>query len=116
VAGSSAEQALSTGLVALGEVGLAGEVRTVPGVRRRLAEAGRLGFKTAIVPRGSLELGDVTPLKQSGRPERIERRRGDLAVAPEAETRVTQAVAFEGMTVLEVDNLGEALRVAFTTP
>lgn len=115
VAGSSAEQALSTGLVALGEVGLAGEVRTVPGVRRRLAEAGRLGFKTAIVPRGSLELGDVTPLKQSGRPERIERRRGDLALAPEAETRVTHAVAFEGMTVLEVDNLGEALRVAFTT-
>src|SRR4051812_26324081 len=47
VAGSTVEQALSSSLIALGEVGLAGEVRVVPGVQRRLAEAARLGFKHA---------------------------------------------------------------------
>lgn len=37
--------------VAIGEVGLLGELRTVAGLERRLREAGRLGFRTAIVPR-----------------------------------------------------------------
>ena len=36
--------------VAVGEVGLGGEVRRVPGTERRLAEAARLGFRRAIVP------------------------------------------------------------------
>lgn len=40
-------------VVALGEVGLSGEIRPVPAVDRRLAEAARLGFATAIVPVGS---------------------------------------------------------------
>jgi DNA repair protein RadA/Sms len=39
-------------LVAVGEVGLAGEVRRVPGIERRLSEAVRLGFRTALIPRG----------------------------------------------------------------
>jgi len=39
-----------TDLVALGEVGLAGEVRRVTALRPRLAEAARLGFRTALVP------------------------------------------------------------------
>lgn len=38
------------GLVALGEVGLLGELRGVAGLERRLREAVRLGFTTAIVP------------------------------------------------------------------
>ncbi len=37
-------------LVALGEVGLSGELRPVGDLGRRLAEAARLGFTTAIVP------------------------------------------------------------------
>ena len=37
-------------LVAIGEVGLAGEVRRVPGLERRLSEAARLGFRRALVP------------------------------------------------------------------
>jgi len=41
---------LSPRLVALGEVGLAGEIRRVTGVGRRLAEAARMGFTHAIVP------------------------------------------------------------------
>jgi DNA repair protein RadA/Sms len=46
---------LATGAVAFGEVGLAGEVRPVPGVVRRLVEAERLGFRAAIVPAGTDE-------------------------------------------------------------
>jgi DNA repair protein RadA/Sms len=38
-------------VVAIGEIGLGGEVRRVPGIDRRVAEARRLGFRTAIVPR-----------------------------------------------------------------
>ena len=34
----------------VGELGLAGEVRTVPGADRRLAEAHRAGFTRALVP------------------------------------------------------------------
>ena len=41
---------LFAGMIALGEVGLAGEIRRVPGVQRRLEEAARLGFTRAIVP------------------------------------------------------------------
>ncbi|NNG37940.1 DNA repair protein RadA [Flexivirga sp. ID2601S] len=45
---------LPPGLLAVGEVGLAGDVRGVGGVPRRLAEAARIGFKRAIIPAGSL--------------------------------------------------------------
>ena len=38
--------------VAVGEVGLSGEVRRVPAIARRLSEARRLGFETAFVPYG----------------------------------------------------------------
>jgi DNA repair protein RadA/Sms len=40
-------------VVAIGEVGLAGEVRRVPGLARRVAEAHRLGFRRALVPANS---------------------------------------------------------------
>jgi DNA repair protein RadA/Sms len=43
---------LPSGMVAFGEIGLGGEVRRVPSAERRLSEAARLGFQTAIVPRG----------------------------------------------------------------
>ncbi|MXP19966.1 DNA repair protein RadA [Gordonia sp. HNM0687] len=41
--------------VAIGEVGLAGEVRRVSAVARRVAEAKRLGFAHAIIPAGTDE-------------------------------------------------------------
>jgi DNA repair protein RadA/Sms len=94
VAGSTVEQSLSGSLIALGEVGLAGEVRVVPGVQRRLGEAARLGFKHAVVPRGSLELADGSPLKRAD----------------------PQLSSYEGMKVMEVDSLKQALQVAFTAP
>jgi len=39
-------------LVVFGEVGLAGDLRRVTGMDRRLAEAARLGFTVAVVPVG----------------------------------------------------------------
>lgn len=42
---------LPLGLIALGEVGLGGEVRRIPQLTQRLAEAHRLGFHTALVPK-----------------------------------------------------------------
>jgi DNA repair protein RadA/Sms len=50
VASAACEHSVPSDMVALGEVGLAGEIRRVPGVQRRLAEAARLGFTKAIVP------------------------------------------------------------------
>ncbi|HLU34117.1 MAG TPA: DNA repair protein RadA [Natronosporangium sp.] len=53
VASGALNLALAADLVALGEVGLTGEVRRVGAVPRRLAEAARLGFRTALVPPGT---------------------------------------------------------------
>ncbi|MBA3780814.1 MAG: DNA repair protein RadA [Nocardioides sp.] len=39
-----------TGVVAMGEIGLAGELRRVRDLPQRVAEAARLGFKVAVVP------------------------------------------------------------------
>lgn len=50
VASAVSRSALPAGVVAVGEVGLAGEVRRVGGIGRRLAEASRLGFTAALVP------------------------------------------------------------------
>ncbi|WP_163513682.1 DNA repair protein RadA [Fodinicola acaciae] len=44
------ESLLPADLVAVGEVGLSGELRRVSGTGRRLAEAHRLGFRHALVP------------------------------------------------------------------
>jgi DNA repair protein RadA/Sms len=50
VAGAAHNDPLATGLVAVGEVGLAGEIRRVTATGRRLAEAARLGFTHGLVP------------------------------------------------------------------
>jgi DNA repair protein RadA/Sms len=47
------ETAAPLGLVVIGEIGLAGDLRNVPAVPQRLREASRLGFTCAIVPAGS---------------------------------------------------------------
>ncbi len=50
VASSAANTPVFPRLVAIGEVGLAGEIRRVSSVERRLAEAARLGYTHAVVP------------------------------------------------------------------
>ena len=53
LASSLRDRPIAPGTVAIGEVGLLGELRGVIGLERRLREAGRLGFHRAIVPRPS---------------------------------------------------------------
>jgi DNA repair protein RadA/Sms len=47
-------------LVAIGEVGLTGEIRSVGALPRRLAEAARLGFRFALVPPGGGSAGTAS--------------------------------------------------------
>jgi DNA repair protein RadA/Sms len=53
VASSLGDQPLPAGLVAIGEIGLGGELRQAQQTPRRLTEAARLGFTRAIVPRSA---------------------------------------------------------------
>jgi DNA repair protein RadA/Sms len=53
VASGGLDLAMAPHLVAIGEVGLTGEIRRVGAIGRRLAEAARLGFRVALVPTGS---------------------------------------------------------------
>jgi DNA repair protein RadA/Sms len=50
IASAAKDEPLPHGLVALGEVGLSGEIRRVGGMGRRLAEAARQGYRVALVP------------------------------------------------------------------
>jgi DNA repair protein RadA/Sms len=50
IASAAKDRALPEGMIALGEVGLSGEIRRVAGTGRRLAEAARQGYKVALVP------------------------------------------------------------------
>ncbi len=60
VASAALKKTLPQDLMVFGEVGLGGEVRPVTGMGKRLMEAGRLGFKQALVP--TLP-GDIHPPK-----------------------------------------------------
>ena len=51
IASSFREEPIAPDLAAIGEVGLSGELRRVGQVERRLAEAGKLGFRRCILPR-----------------------------------------------------------------
>jgi DNA repair protein RadA/Sms len=75
VASSLRNRPIDPQTVIIGEIGLAGEVRAVPQLSKRLAEAARLGFRRAVAPRA------------------------DGAGAP------------EGIEVLAVAQLGDALRL-----
>jgi len=71
VASAAKGLALPSDLVAIGEVGLAGEIRKVTGANQRISEAARLGFKRAMVPVGSdlkipgIEIMEVARLEQA---------------------------------------------------
>ncbi len=55
VASSYRDAVIADDLVAIGEVGLTGEIRSVSHMNQRLAEVHRLGFKKCIIPRNSSE-------------------------------------------------------------
>ena len=52
MASAASGRPLPAGAVVFGEIGLAGDLRRVTGMDRRLAEAARLGFTVAVVPPG----------------------------------------------------------------
>jgi len=72
-----------SGLVALGEVGLNGELRGVSHVERRIAEAVRLGFKSCLMPR----------------------------LSPVIARDVKQSLHSADIHLIEVDSVAEALRL-----
>jgi DNA repair protein RadA/Sms len=55
VASSYRDQPIADDLVAIGEVGLTGEIRTVSHMNQRLGEVARLGFKKVIIPKGGAQ-------------------------------------------------------------
>ena len=74
VASSYRDQPIPDDMVAIGEVGLTGEIRAVSQMNQRLAEVARLGFKRCIIPRkcsekleipGTLEVYSVKNLREA---------------------------------------------------
>jgi DNA repair protein RadA/Sms len=73
IASAHANRPLPAGTLAIGELGLGGEVRSVPNLENRLREAARLGFGHAIVPHlggnvpklGGMALHEVRRLSQA---------------------------------------------------
>ncbi len=55
VASSYRDTPIADDVVAIGEVGLTGEIRSVSHMNQRLQEVARLGFKKCIIPRGGAE-------------------------------------------------------------
>jgi len=60
IASARLGEAVPTDIVIMGEIGLAGEIRSVPQAARRLAEVGRLGFARAVVPTGTPAVDGIT--------------------------------------------------------
>jgi DNA repair protein RadA/Sms len=83
LASSTTGRAAPQGVVAMGEIGLAGELRRVRDLPQRIAEAARLGFRVAVVPE--------EPGKRGG---------------PNGSSEIV-----DGMRVLAVPDIGSALRL-----
>ena len=66
IASSVSDVPLPAGLVAFGEIGLAGDVRPISSLDRRLAEAGRLGFTDVIAPTRALRARGTPSAVPSG--------------------------------------------------
>jgi DNA repair protein RadA/Sms len=62
VAGAQLARSTTPDTVAVGELGLGGEVRSVPQLERRLAEAARLGFGRAVIPAGVRSMARIDGL------------------------------------------------------
>jgi DNA repair protein RadA/Sms len=60
IAGARNDYAVDGNTIVIGEIGLGGEIRQVPQGPRRLTEALRLGFHTAIVPTSTPDVRGMT--------------------------------------------------------
>ena len=59
LASSYRDTPIADDLVAIGEVGLTGEIRSVSHLSQRLSEVSRLGFKKCIIPKGIVKNVDI---------------------------------------------------------
>lgn len=66
IVSSFQDKPLAKDLVVFGEVGLAGEIRPVPGGQERLAEAAKHGFSRAIVPKANAPKSKIPGLEVIG--------------------------------------------------
>ena len=66
IASSVVNQPIAGDVVAIGEVGLTGEIRAVNGLEARLREAAALGFGAAIAPKSSVDELRASPLRTKG--------------------------------------------------
>ncbi|MES2631292.1 MAG: DNA repair protein RadA [Patescibacteria group bacterium] len=62
IASAAAGRRIDDDIVVFGEVGLGGEIRSVVGVDKRIAEAKKLGFKHAIAPKSAQKTAFITPV------------------------------------------------------
>lgn len=62
IASAAASKRIDDETVVFGEVGLGGEIRSVIGVDKRIAEAKKLGFKRAVAPKQSQKNEFITPV------------------------------------------------------
>ncbi len=62
IASAAAGRRIDDDIVVFGEVGLGGEIRSVVGVEKRIAEAKKLGFKKAIAPKSAQKTSFITPV------------------------------------------------------
>jgi Subunit ChlI of Mg-chelatase len=116
VASAIADLSVPPDLVAIGEVGLAGEIRRVSGIPRRIAEAERMGFRRAIVPAGSGLPGDGVQSRSggSGREPSGHRsgRPSHLRLAGSAQRAGSAPLAGSRLVVTEVADMQSAIAVA----
>ena len=63
IAGARDDRPVASDAVVIGALGLGGEVRQVPQIGRRLAEAQRLGFRRAIVPASTPDIAGIQLLR-----------------------------------------------------
>lgn len=59
IASSYRDLPVSDDLVAIGEIGLTGEIRSVSNLNQRLTEVARLGFKKCMIPRSGSEKAEI---------------------------------------------------------
>ncbi len=65
IASSLRDKGVNPNMVAIGEIGLSGELRSVAHVERRLAEAARLGFGSCLVPHSSKQQWNSGPRRDN---------------------------------------------------
>lgn len=66
LASSFRDRPVEWGLAVMGEIGLTGEIRSVPGVERRVSEARQLGFRHCLVPSADAGLVKISGIKVEG--------------------------------------------------